>query len=213
MKRLCLFISLFIFLPLLTAFPAHSHKMRVFAYSEGDTISGEAAFSGGRMAKGIEIIVEDSSSGKQILVTRTGEDGTFSFAVPETAKSGRLDLRIIGNGGDGHRGEWLLAATDYLMPQDENRAARPTGQELKKGSEPPSRAVSAPALCDEEAVVALVDAALTRQLAPIKRSLAEQRERRISMNDILGGLGYLIGLAGLAAYFRSKKRTGGTDDA
>lgn len=213
MKRLCLLISLSIFLSLLTALPAHSHKMRIFAYGEGDTISGEAAFSGGRMAKGIEIIVEDANSGDQILATRTGEDGTFSFAVPETARSSRLDLRIIGNGGDGHRGEWLLAATEYLELEVKDRAAPETGQKLEKDSEPPRRVESPPALCDKEAVAALVDAALTRQLAPIKRSLAEQRERRISINDILGGLGYLIGLAGLAAYFRSKQTTGGAGDA
>lgn len=209
MKRLVTIIALGI-ISLFTAFPAYSHKMRVFAYGEGNTISGEAAFSGGRMAKGIDIIVEDSNSGDQILVTRTGEDGTFSFAVPEIAKSGRLDLRIIGDGGDGHRGEWLLAATDYLTLEGQDRPPR---QKLTNGFEVPSPAVSAPAFCDEEAVLALVDAAIAKQLAPIKRSLAELGERRISINDIFGGLGYLIGLAGIAAYFRSKRTTGGTDDS
>ncbi len=212
MTRLPTIIAMGIFITLLTANLAHSHKMRVFAYGEGDTISGEAAFSGGKMAKGIDIIVEDSDSGDRILVTRTAEDGTFSFTVPDIARSGRLDLRIIGEGGDGHRGEWLLAAADYLVLDNQGHVAQPIKQNPQKAASPASREPSSAPSCDKEELLAIVDAALARQLAPIKRSLAEQRERRISINDILGGLGYLIGLAGLAAYFRSKKTRGGTDD-
>jgi nickel transport protein len=213
MTRLPPIIALVIFSTLLTSVPAYSHKMRVFAYGEGDTISGEAAFSGGRMAKGIDIIVEDSKTGEKILETRTGEDGTFSFAVPDIARSGRLDLRIIGEGGDGHRGEWLLAAADYLVLDDRGHVDQPIKQNPQKAASPKSRAPSAAPSCDKEELSAIVDAALARQLAPIKRSLAEQSERRVSIQDILGGLGYLIGLAGIAAYFRSKRTTGGTDDA
>jgi nickel transport protein len=48
---------------------------------------------------------------------------------------------------------------------------------------------------------------LDRKLAPISRVLAEMQEQRVRPTDVLGGLGYIFGLVGVAAYF--KRRPGG----
>ncbi len=52
----------------------------------------------------------------------------------------------------------------------------------------------------------LVEKIVERKLQPIQRRLAESQENKISLIDILGGLGYIIGLVGLAAYFQNRKR-------
>jgi nickel transport protein len=36
------------------------------------------------------------------------------------------------------------------------------------------------------------------------RALAEMQERKIRLTDVLGGLGYIFGLVGVAAYFKRK---------
>lgn len=50
----------------------------------------------------------------------------------------------------------------------------------------------------------IVDAALDAKLSPIKRMLAEQAEAGPNLRDIIGGIGWIFGLIGVAAYFRRR---------
>ena len=36
------------------------------------------------------------------------------------------------------------------------------------------------------------------------RMLAEMQEQKVRLTDVLGGLGYIFGLVGVAAYFKRK---------
>ena len=36
------------------------------------------------------------------------------------------------------------------------------------------------------------------------RTLAEMQEQKVRLTDVLGGIGYIIGLVGVAAYFKRK---------
>lgn len=45
---------------------------------------------------------------------------------------------------------------------------------------------------------------LDKKLAPIMRTLAEMREQKVRLTDVLGGLGYIFGLVGIAAYFKRR---------
>lgn len=49
-----------------------------------------------------------------------------------------------------------------------------------------------------------LEKALDKKLAPIMRTLAEMQEQKIRLTDVLGGLGYIFGLVGVAAYFKRK---------
>jgi nickel transport protein len=60
---------------------------------------------------------------------------------------------------------------------------------------------AAPALAEIEKAF---EKALDRKLAPIMRTLAEMREEKVRLADVLGGLGYIFGLVGAAAYFKRK---------
>ena len=46
---------------------------------------------------------------------------------------------------------------------------------------------------------------LDRKLAPISRALAEMQEQKVRPTDVLGGLGYIIGLVGVAAYVKARR--------
>ena len=47
---------------------------------------------------------------------------------------------------------------------------------------------------------------LKRQLAPINEKLTDLTIHRTSLPDILGGIGYILGLFGLGAYFLSTRK-------
>jgi nickel transport protein len=51
-----------------------------------------------------------------------------------------------------------------------------------------------------------VNKALEHQLAPVKEMLTELTIHQTSLTDIIGGIGYILGLFGLAAYFLSKRK-------
>jgi len=175
------------------ALPAQAHKMNVFSWAGDQQIYGEAFFSGGRKAKNITVHVQNSETQTTLLTTQTDEEGKFQFTPPQQAVQQKLDLLITVNTGDGHRGEWLLTADEYLSPDDAPLSApqkdQPTVEDF-----------------DMEAVRATVRQELDRELVPIKRELAEAREKKISPRDILGGVGCIVGLAGILAWFQSKKK-------
>ena len=57
-----------------------------------------------------------------------------------------------------------------------------------------------------EAQEAKFSALLDSRLSPVKRQLAEMRTDEPGMREIVGGMGWFVGLAGLALYFRSRRR-------
>lgn len=198
---------------LLTSSVAFAHKVRIFAYEENGTIIGETAFSGGKSPKDVEIVVENSSSGEQLLTTRTDEKGIFSFPVPELAKAQRLDLQIIVNVGEGHRNSWLLEAGDYLPEIPANQPVKPAQEpvQIVPAQNAVPGASTAPPLPPKYSVISneqlrlIIDTSISKQLSPIKHMLAESREQKTSLKDILGGIGYIIGLLGIAAYMQARK--------
>jgi nickel transport protein len=67
------------------------------------------------------------------------------------------------------------------------------------GEAPAAAASPVPAGIDKA-----LEKALDKKLAPIMRTLAEMQEQKIRLTDVLGGLGYIFGLVGVAAYFKRK---------
>jgi nickel transport protein len=62
------------------------------------------------------------------------------------------------------------------------------------------------AALDRQVLEETVNKALERQLAPVKEMLAEMTIHRTSLTDILGGIGYILGLFGIWAYCLSKRK-------
>ena len=51
-----------------------------------------------------------------------------------------------------------------------------------------------------------MERALDKKLGPVLKMLAESRERTPKLTDILGGVGYILGLLGIASYVYYRKR-------
>lgn len=195
-------ITAFLTLCIFSAVPVAAHKMRLFAYGNATTISGEAAF-GSRPAKNIEVVVSNEADGTTLVTTLTDELGNFTFAVPGEAVENRFNLLIIANAGEGHRSQWRLAAEEYL-PASTTETAGPAEPRPSQPVHPRPQANQQVAITEEQ-LKAIVDQSVAEQLRPLQRQLLLLSEKKTTLQDIIGGIGYILGLAGIAAYMRSKK--------
>jgi len=189
--------------------PAWAHKVMIFAWVEGDTIHTQSKFSGGKRAKNSTVVVYDKE-GNQLLEGKTDEKGAFSFKVPK-----QTDLKIALKASMGHLAEWTIPVEEIAAVLDEAQGSPPEVEvqvtpkeatpltETKTAAEPPAPA--AVGLSRQEAE-ALIDESLDRKLAPIVKMLADQVGRGPTVSEVLGGIGYIFGLAGVALYFLSRRK-------
>ncbi|MGD9824447.1 hypothetical protein [Desulfobacter sp.] len=184
---------------------ALAHKVTVFAWVEGDTVLGETKFSGGKKAQNAEIIVWDLN-GKELLRTQTNEKGEFSFPIPE-----KTAMRIELIAGMGHQAEWTIPLED-LGETGTAASARDEGTPAPEPAATPDsgQAVQAAASVDPAQLESIVEKAVTKALnkkiTPLTKMVADLEQKGPSMNEILGGIGYIFGLMGVAMYFSSRKK-------
>lgn len=201
------FLTILVF-ALLASTPALAHRVNVFAYVEGGEIVVECSFSKSKRVRHGLIEVRDAVSGETLLQGTTDEDGLFRFPVPEQARSSGSGLRILLQAGEGHRNEWVVDAAEFMdapvhaapapaTPQDAAAENHASGE-----GEPVPRAAGLTRADVEEAVAAALDA----RLAPIQRELREQGQKGPGLQEIVGGIGWIFGLIGVAAYFKSRPR-------
>jgi nickel transport protein len=185
---------------LLMAGSASAHRVNVFAWVEGDMIHVEGKFASGKIVKAGKIVVMDPQ-GVELLSGLTGDQGEFSFKVPR-----RTDLRIVLIAGQGHQGEWIIRAdemNDLPLETTSETSTQIAAQPKPKEADPetsPEIAIS------PNELEAIIDSALDRKLEPITRMLADMRQEGPSVGDVFAGIGYILGLVGIAAYVHSRKK-------
>ena len=176
---------------------AGAHRVNIFAWVEGDTVLVECKYPDGREVYEGVIRVLDSA-GKELLNGKTNTKGEFSFKAPK-----QDDLTIVLEAGMGHRADWPLSKQD-LAPAGES--AVPSAPAPKTEAPSPAAKESAPGAASPlpAGIDQAIEKALDKKLAPVLRMLAEMHEQKIRLTDVLGGIGYIIGLVGVAAYFKRK---------
>lgn len=180
------------------AVPAGAHKVTVFAWVEGDTVQTESKFSGGRVAKQARIEVYDGS-GNFLLDGLTDDEGRFSFAAPK-----KEDLQVVLVAGAGHRNTWMIKAAEFAgqTPRvaEDHPVATNTTQPLVENALPQGVEVS------RDELQAMIETALDKKLQPVLHRL-RQMEDGPRLSEIIGGLGYILGLVGLGAYLHYRRRS------
>ena len=181
---------------------AGAHRVNIFAWVEGDTVLVECKYPDGtKVHEGVIRVLD--SAGRELLNGKTNDKGEFSFKIPK-----QDDLTIVLEAGMGHRADWPLSKQDLA----------PAGEAPTPGSAAPPQAASkaeAPSAAAKESapgaaspppagIDQAIEKALDKKLAPVLRMLAEMREQKVRLTDVLGGIGYIIGLVGIAAYFKRK---------
>ena len=181
---------------------ALAHRVNVFAFVDGGDIVVECSYSKSKRVNRGSIEVRDAASDAVLLTGETDENGHFRFPVPEAAKAAGTGLRIVLRAGEGHQNDWVVEASEF-MPE-----AAPTQESAAPKTAAASTAPTetAPAGLTRSDVEEVVNAALDARLAPIRRALLEQTEQGPGLREIIGGIGWIFGLVGVAAYFRGRPR-------
>jgi len=206
MKRVSLLQLLFIILciPIMCR-PGYAHKVRIFAWQDGENILTESMFSRGKPALNATISVVETGTGKELLSGITDTEGLFSFRVPRTDSK---ELKIIVDTGDGHKNSWNYSLEDST-PKDKNSPPLQlkTPADRQAQNQPISEEATVNTLqnISTAELTRIIETALDKKFTIINRTLAENSEQGPTLQDILGGIGYILGLAGIAAYMQSLK--------
>lgn len=202
MKRMLAVMGLCSLACLALAQAAAAHRVNVFAYVEGDTVKVECSYSKSSRVHFGDIEVSDAASGKVLLSGKTDDEGNFAFRIPDEARQKGFDLRILLRAGEGHQNDWTVTAAEYSNAPSSPAAASETPATVAPAQ--PSGPAAAALVMDKAELSAIVEAAVEEKIAPLRRILLDQQEKGPGMTEIFGGIGYLLGLAGLLAYARSR---------
>ena len=194
--------------------PAYAHKVMIFAWMDGDTVFTQSKFSGGKKVKGGNVVVYNTQK-KILLEGKTDDKGEFSFKVPK-----KTTLKIVLYAGAGHRAEWTVPKEDI----EEMSRGKPAESTLKEpqAKMPANTIPSEPTenQADEmpqaphppgpgaDEIEQAVEKALDKKLKPVIKMLSESLNRGPTVSEILGGIGYILGLMGVGAYFHYRRKKG-----
>lgn len=204
--KLPLFVFSFAALLFISVAPASAHKVYLFAWAEGDSIHCEAYFSKSRKVKNGKISVF-APDGTSLVKGVTDDKGLFSFKI-----ANKTDLRLELDAGMGHKTEFIITADELFEPSPASTSApEPSaGQESTASAAAPTQAnppVAATVQLTRDQIQNIVEKALDKKLAPLTRAVAElKKEEGPGMVEIVGGIGWIFGIMGLAIYFRRPKK-------
>jgi len=177
----------------LAAGPAGAHKVNLFAEADGATVRGEAYFTGGGRPRNVVVQVVGPAA-EALGETRTDDAGRFTFTATR-----RCDHTFVIDTGDGHLAKFTVEAAELPASLPGPRiGARPArAQPTRPSTTAPSEAV--PALGEaNDALAEVVARAVRREL--------RARDQDVRVRDVIAGIGYIVGLAGLASLLLRRKR-------
>jgi len=186
--------------------PASGHKLTIFATVQGNTVEGEVYFHDGTPARNAAVTVFDPG-GEVLGKASTDQDGKFTFELRF-----RCDHKLIADAGLGHQAEYTVEADE--LPRDlpaggsgdsvgEADPVSPATHDHQHGhqhnhehgpAKPP----------DEENLTAEIQA-LAQQVNALRKDL-DKWKGRLRLQDIVGGIGYILGIMGLVSYFLGARR-------
>jgi nickel transport protein len=196
---------------------AEAHKLKAFATVEGATIDGYAYFTPGGRAQEADVTVTGPGN-VQVLKTGVDTQGNFHFVAKQ-----RVDYTITVDGGDAHIANYVIHASDLpdslplpqdgaILPLDVAAAATPAATDVGAAHEDSSAVVGAPpavgAGVDQAALKAMIQESVAHEVNPLREQLDAFQEA-VTWHDVLGGIGYIFGLCGVAYGFANRKRPDG----
>lgn len=227
-----LFTALFVGVLLLLgqANPALAHRVNIFAWVEGGTIRCESSFSSGNPARDAKVTATLAGSGTVMGTAVTDAKGRCALPITPELRAAKTDLVIEVQAGEGHRNTWPMPAEEYLAapvveggaspaaaaasPAPTLAATKQAATDTAPAQDTPKPAAPAPSAAgpststavDEAALRRIVAEAVAEQVAPLRHSLAAMQSGGPRMADVAGGIGYIVGLAGIALWARSRRR-------
>lgn len=193
--------------------PADAHKVNIFAYAEHGRIHAEGYFVDGSKCKNSLIEVVDNKTGEKLLEGNTDDNGQFSFDIPRSTS-----LKLVLRAGTGHQNEYILTEDeirDALLPEDKKTDEKAL-QSKKNVSDPKPRKQEQPAVISHDMnrtmasqdIDAAVERIVDKKLQPVMRIIMDlqAKSEKPGLTEILGGIGYILGILGIIAYFKGRMK-------
>jgi nickel transport protein len=186
-----------------------AHKVNVFAYADGEAIQVECYFTRNQKVRFGKLTVTDLATGEKLLEGTTDEQGLFRFQPdPDFLKTGH-GMNILLRAGEGHQSDWQIEPEELaaLAPPGKS-TQQPTQLTGEAQPAPAGQLAQLPAASGTMAATeleALIGKVMDAKLAPIKQTLARQADSGPGLRDVIGGIGWIIGLLGLATYIKHKR--------
>jgi len=184
---------------------ALAHDIRMSARVEGRQIVGKVYVRGGGTVAGAKVTAFDPNN-RELGGTQTDEQGLFRLPVRR-----RCDHRLLADTGDGHGAEYLIKAS--LLPEDLPSGDDASGPSLAQPQQLPAvedttTGRAADAASQAPATATESDASVKQLRAEIDdlRQQLDQYRQRVRLLDVLGGIGYILGLTGIAYYWLALRR-------
>jgi len=185
--------AVLIFTALLFSHSASAHLLKIFAYSqpigsdqEALQVRGKVYFAGGAPVANLSLKVVDSN-GKITAKPSTDPQGKFAFSLIAG------NYQIIADSLDGHVANWQLKAP-IQRPKPTAQGAAPVVDDAADRSN----------LFSKQQLQSVIAEQLALQIQPLTEQL-NSLEEKARFQDILGALGYIFGLYGLAIWWQQRK--------
>ena len=209
--RYLIFCLLFNVCCLLFVSLANAHKVNIYAYAEDGMVHSESYFVDGTKCKNSLLEVFDKKDGTKLIEGKTDEEGKFSFKIPKVTS-----LKLVLHASMGHQ-------ANFTIGEDEVREAMGMKQPPKSSSvKVPSKSESSTSMntqkketaeiselkgVSESEIEAIVESVIDRKLKPMERMLVKLQESsgKPGITEIIGGIGYIIGILGIVADFKARK--------
>jgi nickel transport protein len=181
-------------LPLLALFlisdVAHAHGLHMFAAREDGRITGYVYAHADEGIPGMTVTARTTDD--EVLGTAiTDEGGAFSLDI-DTEE----EIRITAVADDGHHAHATVPALGDDHAHAHDHAPAPEQEHAADDAHTQNHS-HAMELDDMGDVVA-------QRLLPLEQRI-DSLEAKIGLRDILGGIGYILGLAGIAAFLMRRK--------
>lgn len=192
-----LFSGSFFLMILLFSQEALAHKVMVFAEADQNNIITSSKFFNGKPVKQGKITVFDEKKNK-LLEGKTDDLGVFSFKIPE-----RSALSIVLDAGSGHRASWEIPLSE-IEPETSDDVVLKEKDRIENSPEQTHKEKQETAFIDMDEFEKLLD----QRLKPLNTKLSRMEAAALKPNfsNIVGGVGYIVGLMGLWMFLKYRKR-------
>jgi len=163
---------------------AQAHLLKVFAFtlpadSNSQLVKGKVYFTGGQTVSGALVTIFNTS-GIKVKNTMTDTEGKFQITLAQES------YEIVADTQDGHKATWQIKSAKISTSDSTEKNVL---------------AASNPSIEQLESIIA---AQISTQLTPLTEQIIQLQEKR-RFQDIIGAIGYIVGLSGLFLWFRQRQ--------
>ncbi len=190
-------VVILLFAAIFISSSADAHKVIASVFPSGENIEGEIGFSNGDMAVKtiVEVLDEDNNKLGEVI---TDQDGFFTF-TPTKA----VNHVFRANLGAGHVAEVTFDISEMSHLLDGGVSSNGGSTVIANITPVSEKGDEALSQAQEELIASI----MRDELRPLRREIAAYKEKN-DLQSILGGMGYIFGIFGIAFYIAARRMKG-----